>query len=166
MRLRPALLFAALIGMPCAALPATDARQSFLDVRQCVKDENVAQCRTLLTRNSLELYNRFTSYGIMGCLPKDAAYFSQKTSGSDVIIRASVTSAGQKRYMNLVFSRESGAWKLNVPASLQKGLGPQWEQNVAMVEKIYLLLHEQMGASLNCAAIQNLGNQASSQASN
>ena len=133
-------------------------KDAFADLNRCIQQQNIAQCRSLVTADSTDLYDRFVSYGVIECLPKDATYISQKPAENEIYITVSVTSAGEKRYMGLMFAYEDAQWKLDVPNSLHNGLGDNWENQVNAIEKIYLIMHQTMGAKLNCMAIQNLGN--------
>lgn len=132
------------------------ARDSFDSINNCVKKEDTQGCKDLFTASSFPLYDRFASYGLMNCLPKDAEFDSQKQDGSYVMIRASATDTGNKRFMRLFFAQEEGKWKLDVPYSLSKSMGKNWEKQIEMVEQIYLLMRQQLGSKLDCNMIRGL----------
>ena len=132
--------------------------ESFARINQCAQKEDTVGCRELITASSVDVYDRFVSYGLMKCLPKNVTYFSQENKGNQVIIRASVTTGENKRFMRLVFVEEEGQWKLDVPESLHIGLGDKWEQQLNLTEQIYVVMQQQMGGQLNCSIIQNLAN--------
>jgi len=152
-------LFLALLLMNTApALADTNTpEESFTRITQCIKIKDAVSCRKLLTASSIDIYDRFVSYGLIKCLPANATYVSQKTVGNQVIIRASImTGDNQQRYMRLTFSEEKGQWKLDVAESLRVGLGSKWEQQLNLTEQVYVLMQQQLGAKLNCDMIQNL----------
>lgn len=132
------------------------AKDSFESINNCVQKEDKQGCKDLLTASSASLYSRFMSYGLMNCLPKDAGYVSQQKIGNYVMIRASVTDNSKKRFMRLFFVEEEGTWKLDVPESLSTSMGKNWEQQIEVVEQLYLLMKQQFGTQLDCRAIRNL----------
>lgn len=141
----------------CLAAAATP-KDNFEQINSCVRQEDADSCRHLLTVGSSPLYNRFMSYGLMNCLPKDAQYVSQQEIDGGVIVRASVTDMGRQRFMRLVFTKEGGEWKLDVTESLRMAMGKNWQQQIDLVEQLYLLMRKQFGAKLDCAAIRGLVN--------
>ncbi len=130
-------------------------RDSFERINSCVKKDDVVGCKDMFTASSMPLYERFMSYGLMDCLPKDATYYSGEDREGGKLIRARVTDkiSGKERYMRLLFVEEEGQWKLNVPQSLEIAMGKNWEKQVNMVEQVYLLMKKQIGADLNCSMI-------------
>lgn len=142
-----------------AALPAHAAatpQDAFNQLTRCVQTEDVQTCRTVQTSDSLPLYDRFASYGLLRCLPKDATYVSQEAEGNAVVVRARVTQNEKPRIMRLVFTQEAGGWKLDTPESLRRGMGENWQKQVNMTEQLYLMMRTQMGGQLNCAMIHAL----------
>ncbi|MEQ1704643.1 MAG: hypothetical protein ABL867_01560 [Rickettsiales bacterium] len=148
-----AVLIMSVIGNVYASESAKD---SFDSINNCVKKEDTAGCKDLFTASSFSLYDRFASYGLMNCLPKDSAYVSHKEDGSHVMIRASATDLGKQRFLRLFFVKEEGKWKLDVPYSLSRSMGKNWEKQIEMVEQIYLLMKQQFGSKLDCNIIRNL----------
>lgn len=138
------------------AYAAGAAKDSFYRINDCVKKEDSQGCKDLFTASSFPLYDRFASYGLMNCLPKDAEYVSQKEMGSHFMIRASATDLGNKRFMRLYFVKEEGEWKLDVPYSLYQSMGKNWEKQIEMIESLYLLMKQQFGSKLDCNTIRNL----------
>jgi hypothetical protein len=152
------ILFLSLFLLVGANAFATEsgAKKSFDKINNCVQKEDKQGCKDLFTASSASLYNRFMSYGLMGCLPKDAQYVSQKEVGSHVMIRASATDLGKQRFMRLFFVEEEGQWKMDVPESLRTSMGKNWEKQIELTEQIYLLMKSQLGAQLDCKTIRNL----------
>lgn len=136
----------------------SSARDSFERINSCVQKGDSKNCRDLFTASSISLYDRFMSYGIISCLPKDSEYVSKQNSGQHVMIRASVTDLGKPRFMRLFFVEEEGIWKLDIPESLQTAMGKNWPQQIELTEKIYLVMREQFGSKLDCTTIRNLVN--------
>ncbi len=136
----------------------SSARDSFEKINNCTRKEDIQSCRDLFTASSISLYDRFMSYGLVNCLPKDAEYDSQQNLGNTMLIRASVTDLGKKRYMRLFFVEEEGSWKLDVPESLRTAMGKDWEKQIEITENIYLLMRSQFGAKLDCNTIRSLVN--------
>lgn len=134
------------------------ARNSFEQINNCTRREDAQSCRDLFTASSISLYDRFMSYGLVNCLPKDAQYDSQQNLGKTVLIRASVTDLGKKRYMRMFFVEEEGQWKLDVPESLHTAMGKDWKKQIEITENIYLLMRKQFGEKLDCNTIRSLVN--------
>ncbi len=136
------------------ALPAEAAtpRQTFDALNACVKKDDAPACREQVTASSVELYDRFAGYGLLHCLPQDAAYISEKKSGAHRLVRAQ-TGEGMVR---LLFVEEEGAWKLDVPETLHTGLGPKWRQRVNAIEQVYVMMKTKLGSRMNCALVQGL----------
>ena len=134
----------------------SSARDSFEQINTCVQNNDKQGCKDLFTASSASLYNRFMSYGLMNCLPKDAKYISHQYLGKVIMIRASVTDLGKTRFMRLFFVEEEAQWKLDVPESLREAMGKNWQQQIEITEKIYLVMREQFGAKLDCTTIRGL----------
>ncbi|MBY0406922.1 MAG: hypothetical protein K2Q01_04470 [Rickettsiales bacterium] len=149
-----ALTLAAVIASPANAdtVKAATAR-----LAACVQARDVSACRENLTAGSVELYDRFTGYDLMDCLPEEARYRSHVAEGEDTaLVRAYVTSGGKKNGVRLVMQQEEDKWKLDIPESLHRGLGEKWEDQLNATEQVYLLLRSQLGDRLNCASIRGL----------
>ncbi|MBV8938282.1 MAG: hypothetical protein JO089_00390 [Alphaproteobacteria bacterium] len=132
------------------------AKAAFSHLIRCIGARNAPACRGLLTADSVELYNRFVDYGLMQCVPSGIDYVSQQRADPYVIIRAGVVTGGVRRFMRLIFAREAGNWKLDVPESLRAALGEKWRQRVALTEQLYIALRQQMGPLQNCAMVQRM----------
>jgi hypothetical protein len=146
-----------LLATPVQAA-STSAKDSFDKINNCVKNNDSQGCKDLVTASSSDLYNRFMSYGLVGCLPKDAEFISQENIGNDVMIRAGVVDNGNARTMRLIFTQEEGQWKLDTPQSLRRAMGKNWEQQIELVEQLYLLMKQQFGSKLDCKTIRGLVN--------
>ena len=136
----------------------SSARDSFERINTCVQKEDTQGCKDLFTASSASLYTRFMSYGLMNCLPKDAQYVSHQYLGKIVMVRAKITDLNNQRFMRLFFVEEEGLWKMDVPESLRTAMGKNWQQQIELTEKIYLVMREQFGAKLDCNTIRSLVN--------
>lgn len=123
----------------------------------CVRDRSAETCRDNMTASSVALFDRFASYNLMDCLPQSATYLSQKPEGAAMLVRATVVTNEKKSVVKLIFQQEEDRWKLDLPETLRRGIGENWEGQVDATEKVYLLLRSQMGDNLNCTMIRNLG---------
>lgn len=155
MKFSAAFLFFVLLSSATFA-GENSAKKSFDRINNCVKQEDSASCKNLFTAASRSLYERFISYNLIGCLPKDAEYVSEKKDDDKVIVRASATDLNKKRFMRLIFVSEGGRWKLDIPASLQRAMGKNWEKQIEVIEQIYLLMQAQLGNKLDCKTIRSL----------
>lgn len=148
------------LGMLLAfpAYASTDARGAFERLNECIGAGNAPACRPYLTRTSTELYDRFTGYGLLSCLPANARFLSEKQEGAFTIIRASAGQKpnGKRDTLRLAFAQEDGAWKLDVPESLRGAMGKNWRTQVNLTEQMYLVLRQRMGGALDCNTVQAL----------
>lgn len=149
------IVFLSLMLLP--GLAFASAKDSFNALNTCVQQGEVAQCRPYLTANSFALYDRFTAYGLLDCLPGDVTFTSQTREGKETIIRAQTKSLGAKpKNLRLAFAEEEGQWKLDIPSSLHAALGDKWEGQVDVTEKLYLALKSQLGDAMGCQAVTGL----------
>lgn len=150
-------LLALLLALLPLAAQAQSPQQGFDALAQAIREDKPDAGKAHVTADSAPLYDRFVSYGLFPCLPKDAAFISEQSAGGSSVVRASLTApSGAKQIANLTFSKEGEQWKFNLPASLQRGLGERWDTKVHNAEQLYLLLRQQLGDKLTCAAIQDI----------
>lgn len=149
------LLFSSFLALAMPAF-ANTPKAAFAQLNACVKAGKTSECRDKVTASSVDLYDRFASYGLTQCLPHDVAYVSNMPSGEYQVIRASTNALGGQRYMRFYFTEEEGQWKLDVPQSLRVSMGENWEKQVGAAEQLYLVLKSQMGDQLGCGAVQTL----------
>ncbi len=145
---------------------ADSPRESFDRINACIKKQDTSTCRQHVTASSIQLYDRFVSYGLTDCLPKDANFVSQTPAGKSVLIRASTNDGGKERFMRLLFVQEEDRWKLDVPESLHTAMGDNWQNQVNLIEQIYLLMKQNMGDKLNCTMIRDMARSKSQKANN
>ncbi len=92
----------------------------------------------------------------MPCLPVNITYVSQAPLGNEILVRVSSETGDSPSIMRLHFTLENSIWKLNLPTTLEAGLGAGWQQRLDTVEQVYLMLKQQTGGALNCAVLQGL----------
>lgn len=146
-----AFLLAAFIAAPAHA--ASTPKAAFARLNACVKSEDPAPCRDDVTASSVELYDRFAEYDLLPCLPKNIAYVSELKNGNRTIVRGSTEWQGKPRIMRFHFAKEENQWKLDLPATLQAGLGQNWKQRVDSTEQLFLGIRHQLGSQFSCQAI-------------
>jgi hypothetical protein len=156
MPFRHALCASLLALAPAAAYAGSTPQESFDAVSQCLHRHDTKHCRSQLTADSLSIYDRFVSYGLVQCIPADVTMVSQEPRDRAMLIRASAQVNDKKRIMRLIFVQDKNDWKLDIPESLHSAMGDNWESQVAMTEQLYLMLRPQMGDQINCSMIQNL----------
>ncbi len=136
---------------------ANTPKEAFNALNACARTGKSGECREEVTASSAGLYDRFASYGLTKCLPKDVSFVSQSKSGAYSVVRASTEAlGGQKRYMRFYFVQEEGRWKLDVPESLRVSMGENWESQVNAAEQVYLALNSQFGGQMGCQAVQGV----------
>ena len=135
---------------------AQEVQTAFDTLNRCLLGAQSSTCRTLVTQDSQALYDRVSGYDVMECLPKETRYVSQHRSGQHQIVRASTKLGETVRFLRLAFKKEQGAWKLDVPFSLQSALGKNWQKQVQMTEQLYLFMRGQIKGKLNCEAVHAL----------
>jgi len=153
-KIYPLSLFLCLLDI-APAFAVDTPRQSFERLNRCAQAAEL-NCRDMVTASSVEIYDRFASHNLVHCLPRDAVYASEKTVGSQSTIRASIGKGANKRFMRVILAEEEDEWKLDLPESLRVGMGENWEKQLDMSEELYLMMKNQFGTALNCAALQNL----------
>ena len=143
----------------CGPVLASDitARASFDALAAAVKANDAAKARAYLTQDSQSLYDRFVSYKLLACVPKDTVFVSEQPQGSYRLLKGSLTDlANKKRTARLLFSKENGEWKLNLPLTLRNGLGKNWQNQVHLSEQLFLIIRKQTGGTFNCNDIREL----------
>ena len=145
----------ALFFAPCA-VRADSAKQCFMDLNNCLTQSPPAHCRTLMTSSSLELYDRLSTYDVIGCLPKKTEYLSEQPQGKYTLVRARTQLGNTPRFLKMAFVKEKDKWKLDIPYSLRMAIGENWQKQVNMTEQLYLFLRAQMKGKIDCTAVQNL----------
>lgn len=149
-----------LLPLLLLCLPAhaeTDGMRDFLSVRHCVMENDATYCRSILTPDSYNYFDRFSSYKLMPCLPTDFTYESEATSQGQTTVKATMPAGGGKLYViRLVFSDTPAGHKLDLPASFKRGFGEKWESEVQLAEQVYLLMRQNMGDKLTCDKLNGL----------
>lgn len=150
-RILPAALLLAVFCLPGAALASGKA--GFAAVKQCVMQNDVRLCHDALTPSSHELFDRFYAYRLMPCLPTDFTYDSEKTHNGMTIVKAVQDAGGNRQHvLRLVFQDD----KLDLPQSLQLGLGQEWQNRLNMAEQVFLMIRASTEGDFRCDQVNNL----------
>ncbi len=144
-------LLLSLFLSPAFAEDVTPGMQGFTNLKQCVMQNDPVFCRSIMTPNSYDIFNRFLSYKLMPCLPTDFVYAQEEITGSIVTVKATMPASNSTDYIfRLVFAQTPNGPKLDIPASLHKGLGDKWENKIQLSEQLYLMMRQNMGDKLTC----------------
>jgi len=121
-------------------------------------ENDIAFCHSIITQDSHPLFDRFASYKLMPCLPTDFTYVSEEKSEPHIIVKATMPIGGNMvNILRLVFTPGAdGSLKLDIPASLQRGLGEKWESKIQLSEQLYLMMRQNMGDKLTCDTLTGL----------
>jgi hypothetical protein len=120
-------------------------------LEQAVRNSDAAMCYKYSTARSHPYVKRALSYQLQQLVPKNIRYGTPKLEGEKAFLRASVRKGEQEDYITLVFVREKDhgkpVWKLDFPHTMQQGLGDDWEQQLAQMEQLYLIMKTQSGGN-------------------
>src|SRR4051812_4204123 len=98
------LLLLSALFCPAALADNATPQQAFKNIAHCVKQRDISACRPWLTTGSLAVYDRFTGYGLMDCLPEDATYVSEQVKTNQAVVRTRFTSQGSDHIARLSFT--------------------------------------------------------------
>lgn len=136
------------------AFAANELEQSFADIRQAIVRNDAASLPARLTKASRPLFARFAQHGLLPCAPKDARLVKQDIKNERATLLTRFTAPdGDSKQARLIFSKEEGSWKLNLPATLERGMGKNWQTQVNTAEQLYLLIQQQLGPDASCHAV-------------
>lgn len=150
-------IFLTLFLFPSLAYAQTIGMDAYNTVRRCVMENDVNYCHTILTPDSQDIFNRFVSYKLMPCLPTDFTYTSEEDSPEQSTVKITMPAGGGKMYVaRLVFANTREGLKLDIPASLKRGLGDDWQNKIQLTEQVYLMMKQNMGDKLTCDMLNSL----------
>lgn len=150
-------LFALLLTLPVTANAQSIGKEGFNAIKQCVMQNNAELCNKATTGNSHDLLKRFMSYKLMPCLPTNFSYVSEASHYGYSVVKASMPASGGKVHnFRMAFTGEPGNIKLDIPQSLQIGLGEKWENKITMAEQIFLMLQANAGGNIKCDQLTGL----------
>jgi len=151
------LTFAICVVATASEASRKEAEKGISNVSSCLKSNDKESCKSVITSNSVELFNRFNGYGLFSCLPSNLDYFADHMQGGHMVVKSIINTPDERQYLvRLAFLKEGSDWKLDVPKSLEVGLGTEWKQKLDAGEKIYLLLRQQYGEQLSCNMLQGV----------
>lgn len=143
--------------LPMTASAAGVSKEGFDAIKQCVMQNDDTLCKQATTDNSHDLLGRFMSYKLMPCLPTNFTYVSEASQNGYSVVKASMPASGGKVHnFRMAFTGEPGNVKLDIPQSLQIGLGEKWENKIQMAEQIFLMLQANAGGKLKCGQLTGL----------
>lgn len=151
------LLLLLLFLLPLPTLAADTAKESYEGMIRAADNNETTAVRGYILPSGLELYDRFTGYNLLPCLPKDSQYVSETSAGPWRVVRAGMTDiSGKWRVAKLYFAKDGGRWKWDVNETLHHGLGEKWQKQINVMEQLYLLMRAQMGGHVTCAMVKQL----------
>ncbi len=144
--------------LPVTAIAATSpGKEGFVALKHCVMENDAALCHNILTPESYDLFDRFFSYKLMPCLPTDFVYESERSVNQQTVVRATMPAGNNMQYiLHMVFTRTDRGIQFDIPGSLQRGLGKNWENKIQLAEQIYLLLRQNLGGKLTCDKLADI----------
>ena len=144
--------------VPMPSLADTLARDAGAMMR-CMQARNAPTCRTYLTTNSYALYDRFISYNLMPCLPDRGDYRTHKAISKQYAKTRFRIHVGAKEYMTTLYLKRSAKhWQLDLPYTLNKALGENWQKHITLMEQSYLLAKQYFGDKLTCDTVRAITN--------
>lgn len=160
-RIMKKLFFTLLLFFPFTAQAQT-AQGTVEEMHNCLKREASA-CGSYFTESSQELYQKALARNGARCLPEEITYASEKEffiagmpKGSHRLVRIRFVAGEEVHYSNLVVTREQQSWKLNLPQSLRRSLGENWQRYVNASEAALLLAETQLKQPVPCEMIRSL----------
>lgn len=153
------ILALAILLLPFQANAELVGQQGLAKIKQCIMQNNTAFCHSVLTPSSYQLFDKFAGYQLLPCLPTDFEYTSeQKAAAGETIVKASLPRDAQHNYaFKMVFVGSHGAAKLDLPETLQIGLGPDWQKKMNMSEQLFLMLSQSTkNKQLTCQVLQDM----------
>ncbi len=150
-------LLALLLFIPASATAATAGRRGLEEIRQCIMQNDTSICHADMTPDSYNIFDRFSGYNLMPCLPTDFTYSSEHTSGKETIVTVLLPEDAQTHYtFHMVFVESSGKVKLNLPETFRVGFGPDWQNKINLGEQLFLMMRQNMRDKLTCDVLRNL----------
>lgn len=149
------LLFFLLAPLPAAAEML--GVQGLNSIKHCIMENDATICHASLTPNSFEIFDKFSGYKLMPCLPTDFSYESESKSGESTIVKATMPEDERNDYVfNLVFLNTGKQMKLDIPATLHLGLGENWRNKLDISEQLFLMMRNNMKDKLTCNVLHDL----------
>lgn len=151
-------LLAMIVMVPLASHAETTGRQGLGEIKQCIMQNDTVLCHQTMTPSSYPIFDKFSGYRLMPCLPTDFSYKSEHKSGDETIVKASMPEDSTTNYeFRLVFVKDGGGQvKLDLPETLHIGLGDNWQDKLNTSEQIFLMMKQNMQDKLTCDVLLNL----------
>lgn len=149
--------FAGFLLVATSAQAEHPGKAGFDRVKNCVMQNDAAICRATLTQPSHELFDRFASYKLMPCLPTNFTYKNEEVNGGTTLVRATMPASNNRIHtLKLAFSGSGNDLRLDLPESLQRGLGEDWENKIQLAEQLFLFIRANSGGNFNCDQLNGL----------
>lgn len=143
--------------LPISVLADLPGKQGLTEIKQCIMQNNIEFCHMAMTQNSYEVFDKFSSYKLMPCLPTDFRYESEQSAGDKTTVRASMPADNKNNYFfKMVFVKQNGRVKLDLPETLHTGLGENWKNKLDMSEQLFLMMRQNMQEKLTCDVLRDL----------
>jgi len=143
--------------LPSVAYAETPGLQGFKAIKQCIMQNDTGLCHASMTQSSYEIFDKFTAYKLMPCLPTDFKYESEHKSGTKTIVKAEMPQDNANKYIfHMVFVKQDEEVKLDLPETLRVGLGDNWQDKLNMSEQLFLMMRQNMQDELTCDVLINL----------
>ena len=131
--------------IPQAYADVKTLRDTAMLLEKAVRSNDISTCYQYSTRDSYPYIKRFFAYNPAHFLPKHLTYTAPKKYGNNMTINALAKQGNNDNGIRLIFSRENRKWKLNFPATMQDALGEDWEQQLAQIEQLYIIMQSSGG---------------------
>lgn len=122
-------------------------------VRQCIMQNDVNFCHSIMTVSSHDVFNRFVSYKLMPCLPTDFRYDSEQKKAGKLIVKTYLPPEGGITHsFRLVFQDD----RLDIPETFHVGFGENWQNKINLSEQLFLMMRQNMQDKLTCDLLRDL----------
>lgn len=148
-----------LLLAPMAVHAETTGMKGVEEIKQCVVQKDLNVCHGAMTPSSYPIIDKFSSYGLMPCLPTNFTYKDETTSSTQTTVTSLLPDNGNTYLFRMVFVNSAGKVQLDLPQTLRVGLGPKWQEKLDFSEQLFLLMRQNMQDKLTCEVLHNLASQ-------
>lgn len=121
---------------------AAEGKALFNTLYKAAQANDLATVQAHSTQSSQDYLTRLYSYEFYKVMPANVSYTSERQKDGALIVKAT-RKAAQEQYTELLFTKENGEWKFDLPATASHGLGANWQERVDAIENTYKLLQAQ-----------------------
>jgi len=146
-----------LLFMPLTAHAESSGMHGLMAIKSCIMANDSRLCHSFMTQSSYEIFDKFTFYKLMPCLPTNFVYESEQALGEQIIVKASMPADNKTNYIfRMVFVGKGEGIKLDLPETLHTGLGGNWRDKMNFAEQLFLMMRQNMQDKLTCDVIRDL----------